>query len=86
MAVGNLSSIAAHLLDNGRPPATSVACVQHAATPQHQVIRCTLADLAASEADLQVENPAVIIIGPTVPVLPAGDGDGRPSAPRKVHS
>ena len=75
MAVGNLSRIAAYLVNSGRPPATPVACIQHAATPRHRVIRCTLADLAASEVDLQVENPAVIIVGPTVPVLPAGDGD-----------
>jgi uroporphyrin-III C-methyltransferase len=75
MAVGNLSRIAAYLVNSGRPLATPVACIQHAATPLHRVIRCTLADLAASEVDLQVENPAVIIVGPTVPVLPAGDGD-----------
>jgi histidinol-phosphate aminotransferase len=68
MAVGNLSSIAIYLLDHGRPPGNAVACIQHAATPRQQVIRCTLGELAAG-TDLKVENPAVIVIGPTVPVL-----------------
>jgi histidinol-phosphate aminotransferase len=78
MAVGNLPSIAAYLLDRGRPATTPVACIQHAATPRHRVIRRMLADLAAPGADLQVENPAVIIVGPTIPVLPAGDGEDNP--------
>jgi histidinol-phosphate aminotransferase len=69
MAVGNLPAIAAYLLDRGRPAATPVACVQHAATPRQRVTRHTLADLATPEDGLQVENPAVIVIGPTVPVL-----------------
>ena len=59
-------------LDHGRPPGTAVACIQHAATPRQRVVRCTLADLAAASTDLKVENPAVIVIGQTVPVLLTG--------------
>ena len=68
MAVANLATIATYLLDHGRPPGTSVACIQHAATPRQRVVRCSLAEVAAG-ANLKVENPAVIVIGPTVPVL-----------------
>jgi siroheme synthase len=75
MAAGNLTSIAAYLLDNGRPPGTPVACIQHAATPRHQVIRCSLAEVAAAGTDRKVENPAVIVIGPTVPVLLCNNRD-----------
>jgi siroheme synthase len=56
MAVGNLASIAGCLLDNGRPPGTSVACIQHAATPRHRGSRCSLAELAAAATDLKVET------------------------------
>jgi precorrin-4 methylase len=55
-AVGNLPAIAACLLHNGRPPGTSVACIQHAATPRHRFLRCTLAELAAAGTDLKVET------------------------------
>ena len=72
MAVGNLSGIATYLLDHGRPPVTTVACIQHAATPRQRVIRCSLGGLATG-TDLKVENPAVIVIGPTVPILVAED-------------
>ena len=74
MAVGNLASIAAYLLDHGRPPSTSVACIQRAATPRQQVVRCHLAELAAAGTDLKVENPAVIVIGPTVEILAVAEG------------
>jgi uroporphyrin-III C-methyltransferase len=68
MAVGNLASIATFLLDHGRAAGTAVACIQHAATPRQRVVRSSLAEVAAG-TDLKVENPAVIVIGPTVPVL-----------------
>ena len=79
MVVGNLASIAACLLDNGRSPTTPAACIQQAATPHQRVVRCTLADLAATGADQKVENPAVIVIGPTVPILAAAVGVASPA-------
>jgi siroheme synthase len=69
MGVGNLQRIATFLLDGGRRPGTPVACVQHAGTPRQQVAGCPLADLAASEVSRRIHSPAVVVIGPTVPVL-----------------
>jgi siroheme synthase len=62
------------VLDHGRPPGTAVACIQHAATPRRRIIRRTLAELAANGANLKVENRAVIVIGPTAPILTAAVG------------
>lgn len=69
MAVGNLERIAAFLLGGGRPPGTPVACIQHAGTPRQRVIHCSLTDLAGAEVPPRIDNPAVVVIGPTVPVL-----------------
>jgi sirohydrochlorin cobaltochelatase len=79
MAVGNLANIATYLLDHGRPPGTAVACIQHAATPWQRVTCCSLAELAAAGTDLKVENPAVIVIGPTVPILAAAGSVASPA-------
>jgi uroporphyrin-III C-methyltransferase/precorrin-2 dehydrogenase/sirohydrochlorin ferrochelatase len=79
MAVGNLERIATFLLDGGRRPGTPVACVQHAGTPRQQVTSCPLADLAVSEVSRRIHSPAVVVIGPTVPVL-LSDGGDRPSS------
>jgi uroporphyrin-III C-methyltransferase len=57
MAVANLRSIAARLLDCGQPPAMPVACIQHAATPRQQVTRCTLAELAGPGLAQQLDSP-----------------------------
>jgi histidinol-phosphate aminotransferase len=79
MAVGNLQRIATFLLDGGRRPGTPVACVQYAGTPRQQVTSCPLADLAVSEVSRRIHSPAVVVIGPTVPVL-LSDGGDRPSS------
>ena len=71
MAVANRVSIAQRLLDLGRPPATEVACVEQAATAHQQVTRCTLRELARPGSSPAVANPAVIVIGPTVSLLPS---------------
>ena len=71
MAVANRASIAQRLLDLGRPPGTAVACVERAATTQQQVTRCTLRELARPGSSPTVANPAVIVIGPTVSLLPS---------------
>jgi uroporphyrin-III C-methyltransferase / precorrin-2 dehydrogenase / sirohydrochlorin ferrochelatase len=79
MAVGNLDRIATFLLDGGRQPGTHVACIEHAGTPRQQVTNCLLANLAVSEVSRQIHSPAVVVIGPTVPVL-LSDGGDRPSS------
>ena len=70
MAVANRASIAQRLLDLGRPPETAVACIEQAATARQQVTRCTLRELALPGSSPAVANPAVIVIGPTVSLLP----------------
>jgi cobyrinic acid a,c-diamide synthase len=69
MAVANMTSIAWHLLALGRPPGTQVACIERAATASQQVSRCTLGELAEPGSAPAIENPAVIVIGPTVSAL-----------------
>ena len=69
MAVGNLERIAAFLVDGGRRSGTPVACVQHAGTPRQRVTSCSLGELAGPEVSSQIDSPAVVVIGPTVPVL-----------------
>ena len=72
MAVGNLKSIAAFLVEGGRRSGTPVACVQHAGTPRQRVTSCSLGDLAGSAVPPRIDSPAVVVIGPTVPVLLSG--------------
>jgi histidinol-phosphate aminotransferase len=69
MAVANLTSIARHLIGLGRPASTAVACIERAATQRQQVTRSTLGDLARADQVLAIENPAVVVIGPTVHAL-----------------
>jgi siroheme synthase len=76
MAVGNLERIAAFLLDGGRRPGTPVACIQHAGTSRQQVASCSLGELAGPAAAPRVDSPAVVVIGPTVAVLPDGGRAG----------
>jgi siroheme synthase len=72
MAVGNLKRIAAFLVEGGRRSGTPVACIQHAGTPRQRVTSCSLGDLAGSAVSPQIDSPAVVVIGPTVPVLLSG--------------
>ncbi|MGH3276520.1 MAG: uroporphyrinogen-III C-methyltransferase [Streptosporangiaceae bacterium] len=66
MAVRNLPAIAAHLLSLGRPGSTPAACVERAGTGGQRVRRSTLAGLARPPSgDSPLQNPAIIVIGPT---------------------
>jgi siroheme synthase len=64
-------SIAQRLLDLGKPPEKAVACIERAATARQQVTRCTLRELALPGSSPAIANPAVIVIGPTVSLLPS---------------
>jgi siroheme synthase len=76
MAVGNLERIAAFLLDGGRRPGTPVACIQRAGTSRQQLASCSLGELDGPAASPRVDSPAVVVIGPTVAVLPDGGSAG----------
>ena len=69
MAVANLTSIARHLVALGRPASMAVACIERAATPRQVLTTWTLGDLAQGPAPPPIENPAVIVLGPTVHAL-----------------
>lgn len=59
MGVARRAAIASQLLDGGLDPATPVAVVERASTPEQRVQRATLSDLAA----MSVASPAVIVVG-----------------------
>ena len=60
MGVSQRAVIAAELLAGGLDPATPVAAIRSATTPDQVVGRCRLDELEATP----VESPAVIVIGP----------------------
>ena len=59
MGVAQRAAIAAELIAGGLDPATPVAAVRSATTPDEVVARCRLDELAATP----IEAPAVIVIG-----------------------
>jgi uroporphyrin-III C-methyltransferase/precorrin-2 dehydrogenase/sirohydrochlorin ferrochelatase len=69
MAVANRALIAQSLLKHGLSGGVSVACIERAATPDQQIARCSLHYLATPSLAPAVNNPAVIVIGPTVAAL-----------------
>jgi len=68
MAMRNLGEIAARLIAAGRPENEPVAIVQSAATPDQRVLDTRLATCAAEAEAAGIGAPAVVIIGPTVPL------------------
>jgi uroporphyrin-III C-methyltransferase len=88
MAVANRTLIAQSLLTDGMSGETSVACIERAATPDQQITRCTLHELATPGLAPAISNPAVIVIGPTVaalepprPLTESGTADAAQPAP-----
>lgn len=66
MGVANLSSIATHLMENGRSPATPVALIEWGTTPKQQVVKGALADIACLAGAAHISQPAVLIVGEVV--------------------
>ncbi len=64
MAVANLERLTTALVAPGRPATTPVAVIRCGTTPQQEVVRGTLADIAERAAG--VEPPAVVVIGKVV--------------------
>lgn len=63
MGVAALPLITAGLLGAGKDPATPVAVIERGCTPEQQVTRAGLADVASLAAARGIESPAVIVIG-----------------------
>ena len=59
MGVARRAAIAAELIEGGLDPATPVAVVERASTPEERVQRATVGELSA----MTVAAPAVIVIG-----------------------
>lgn len=79
MGVSQRAAIASELLAGGLDPATPVAAVRSATTPEQVVARCRLDELAATP----VEAPAVIVIG-AVAALALATGPGQPVTGRAM--
>lgn len=79
MGVSQRAAIASELLAGGLDPATPVAAVRSATTPEQVVARCRLDELAA----IPVEAPAVIVIG-AVAALALATGPGQPVTGRAM--
>jgi uroporphyrin-III C-methyltransferase len=66
MGMSRLPEISASLLDAGMPPATPVAIVNSATTPQQRVFVSTLDRAAVDAAELGFGAPSIIAIGEMV--------------------
>lgn len=63
MGLTHLASIAARLVEAGRPPETPAAVVQEATTPRERAVSGTLADIAERVNRAGIAAPAVVVVG-----------------------
>ena len=63
MGVAHLRQIVERLVTHGRNPSTPVSLVRVGTTPQQRVVQGTLADIVSKVAAVQLESPAVIVVG-----------------------
>ena len=68
MATKHLSRIADHLISAGRSRDEAVAVVSRAATERQLVIETTLGRAASDVAAARLDPPALVVIGPVVPL------------------
>jgi uroporphyrin-III C-methyltransferase len=68
MALKHLAVIAARLMAAGRAAAEPVAIISKATLPGQRVLRTTLARAAADAAASGIEPPAIVVVGPVVPL------------------
>lgn len=78
MAIENLDRIAARLLAHGRPAGDPAALVRWGTTPEQTVLSSTLGEVAAAARAARIQPPAVLVLGPTVPLAQAL---GQPNEP-----
>jgi uroporphyrin-III C-methyltransferase/precorrin-2 dehydrogenase/sirohydrochlorin ferrochelatase len=65
MGVAQYAEIAAALIAKGYASATPVAVVESGTTDRQRVVRTSLGNLAAAQAALAIEPPALLIVGET---------------------
>jgi uroporphyrin-III C-methyltransferase/precorrin-2 dehydrogenase/sirohydrochlorin ferrochelatase len=66
MGLPGLALLCAKLIEHGRDPATPIAIVEQATTPEQRVVEGTLASLPAQAAQAQLHGPTLIIVGEVV--------------------
>ncbi|HZS41345.1 MAG TPA: uroporphyrinogen-III C-methyltransferase [Polyangia bacterium] len=66
MAAKKLGENLARLVENGRAPSTPAAWIARATTARQRVIVGTLGDLVAKTADVDRDDPALIVVGEVV--------------------
>jgi uroporphyrin-III C-methyltransferase/precorrin-2 dehydrogenase/sirohydrochlorin ferrochelatase len=70
MGMKNLPAIVAALLGGGRPPGTPAAAVQDGTTGAQRTVRARLAELPDAVAAAGLRPPAIVVVGPVVPLNP----------------
>lgn len=75
MGVAQRATIAGELIAGGLDPATPVAAIRSATTPDQVVARCRLDELAVTPVD----SPAVLVIGAVAALALTTDLDGNPA-------
>ncbi|MDP9350576.1 MAG: uroporphyrinogen-III C-methyltransferase [Chloroflexota bacterium] len=68
MAVENLEHITGRLLDHGRPTDEPAALVRWGTTSQQTVLTASLGRIATVAREREIQPPAVLVVGPTVPL------------------
>lgn len=63
MGVAHLRQIVERLIMHGRDPQTLVSLVRVGTTPQQQVVQGTLEDIVSKVEAVQLESPALIVVG-----------------------
>ena len=63
MGVAHLRQIVERLIAHGRDPQTLVSLVRVGTTPQQQVVQGTLDDIVLKVETVQLESPALIVVG-----------------------
>lgn len=71
MAVATMPVIAVRLVELGKSSRTPVAIIERASTAEERVTKTTLGEVPG--VIRWARNPAVIVVGNTAAVLPAGD-------------
>lgn len=66
MGVGNLKGIVENLMQNGRPPETTVAVIQKGTLPEQKTVAGTLGTIVERAAKAGVRPPGIIVVGGVV--------------------
>jgi uroporphyrinogen III methyltransferase/synthase len=66
MGVGNLSKIAASLVDHGRSPDTPVAVIRAGTVPAQRTVTGSLGNIADIAQQEKIKPPAIIVVGDVV--------------------